>query len=290
MAEQAISEPVAVRRGAGDPRSSRARTLDLKRQPGFGTVAMLCLAMLYLPIAILVVFSFNTSRSVTRWESFSLQWFVKVLANDDIHDAALNSLKISIAATIAATIIATAAALATTRTRAWPGQTASYMVINLPLIVPEIVTAVATLSFFALLASIAGINLGLGNLILAHTVFCIPFAYLPIRARLEDMDLTLEQAAADLYATPWQAFRRVTLPLLTPGIASGAALAFIVSIDDFTITQLVYGPGQTTLPIHIWSQLHRSGVTPEINAISAVLLLVSIFFVTLSFLIGRKRK
>jgi len=287
MAEQVMSGPAAF---APAPRRAAKGTLDLKRQPGFGVIAMLCLVMLYAPIMILVVFSFNTSPSVTRWQSFSLDWFVKVLANDDIHDAAFNSLKISIIATVVATVIATAAALATTRTRPWPGQTAAYMVINLPLMVPEIVTAVATLSFFALLAAAAKINLGIGNLILAHSVFCIPFAYMPIRARLEDMDLTLEQAAADLYATPWQAFRRVTLPLLTPGISSGAALAFIVSIDDFTITQFVAGPGQTTLPLHIWGQLHRSGVTPEINAISAILLAVSILFVTLSFLIGRKRK
>src|SRR5262249_49361885 len=156
------------------------------------------------------------------------------------------------------TTIATAAALATTRTRPWPGQTAAYLVINLPLVVPEIITAVATLSFFALLASLAQINFGIGNLILAHSVFCIPFAYMPIRAGLEGMDLTLEQAAADLYATPWQTFRRVTLPLLTPGVSSGAALALIVSIDDFTITQMVAGPGQTTLPLYIYGQLHKT--------------------------------
>jgi len=290
MADQTIPRPLAIDSSIKRPRDPAKQALDLKRQPGFGTVAMLCLAMLYAPIVILVLFSFNTSPSVTRWQSFSLGWFFKVLANRDIHDAAFNSLQISIVATVVSTIIATAAALATTRTRPWPGQTAAYMVINLPLIVPEIITAVATLSFFALLASTAKINLGIGNLILAHSVFCIPFAYMPIRARLEDMDLTLEQAAADLYATPWQAFRRVTLPLLTPGVSSGAALAFIVSIDDFTITQMVAGPGQTTLPLYIWGQLHKTGVTPEINAISTILLVVSILFVTLSFLIGRKRK
>ncbi|TGV95540.1 ABC transporter permease subunit, partial [Mesorhizobium sp. M2E.F.Ca.ET.154.01.1.1] len=108
---------------------------------------------------------------------------------------------------------------------------------------------------FALIAGAFGLNFGIGNLILAHTVFCIPFAYMPIRARLEDMDLTLEYAAADLYATPWNAFKRITLPLLVPGIMSGAALAFIVSFDDFTITQLVAGPGQTTLPLYIWNQI-----------------------------------
>jgi spermidine/putrescine transport system permease protein len=112
---------------------------------------------------------------------------------------------------------------------------------------------------------------------------------MPIRARLEDMDVTLENAAADLYATPWKAFQRVTLPLLLPGIFSGMALAFIVSFDDFTITQLVAGPGQTTLPLYIWNQTRRP-MTPETNAISTILLLVSVFFVALSFIVARRRK
>ncbi len=266
-----------------------ARTLDLKRQPGFRIIAALCLIMLYAPIVVLVVFSFNDNRSVTKWTEFSLKWFVAVMHNQGIKNGAIISLQVAVSATVIATLVATAAALATTRTAPWRGQTPSYLMINLPLMVPEIVTAVATLSFFALLASTFGIGFGLGNLILAHTVFCIPFAYLPIRARLEDMDLTLEQAAADLYATPWQAFRRVTLPLLAPGITAGAMLAFIVSFDDFTITALVAGPGQTTLPLYIWGQIRR-GITPETNAISSILLCISVLFVTLSFIIGRWRK
>ncbi len=289
MADQVISATAALDRPAGRPTKRPGKTFDLKHQPGFAGIALTCLAVLYAPILIVVGFAFNSSRSVTRWSEFSLTWFEKALANGDIHSAAANTLIIASSATVVATVIATAAALATTRTRPWPGQATAYMFINLPLVVPEIVTAVATLSFFALLASQAGINFGIGNLILTHSVFCIPFAYMPIRARLEDMDLTLEQAAADLYATPWQAFRRVTLPLLTPGISSGAALAFIISFDDFTITQLVAGPGQTTLPLYIWGQLHKTGVSPEVNAISAVLLVISILFVSLSFLVGRRR-
>ena len=285
MADQAISSTPVLGRSAKRP----GKVFDLKRQPGFAGIALTCIAVLYAPILIVVVFAFNASRSVTRWSEFSLTWFAQAASNDDIHSAAANTLIIASSATVIATIAATAAALATTRTRLWRGQTTAYMIINLPLVVPEIVTAVATLSFFALLASVAGINFGIGNLIITHSVFCIPFAYMPIRARLEDMDLTLEQAAADLYATPWQAFHRVTLPLLTPGISSGAALAFIISFDDFTITQLVAGPGQTTLPLYIWGQLHKTGISPEVNAISAVLLVVSIVFVTLSFLVGRRR-
>ena len=130
------------------------------------------------------------------------------------------------------------------------------------------------------------ISFGEANLMIAHTVFCIPFAYLPIKARLENMDLTLEQAAADLYATPWRAFRRVTLPLLMPGIVAGAMLAFIVSLDDVIISMLVARPGQTTLPIFILGQIRR-GVTPEVNAVSTILLAVSVIFVTLFFLIRR---
>ena len=266
-----------------------ARRLDLKYQPGFGTIAMLCLILLYAPIAVLLVFSFNDNRSVTIWTEFSLDWYARALENEGIQNAAWMSIQIAVVATFASTVIATAAALATTRTARFRGQTATYMVINLPLTVPEIVTAVATLSFFALIRVGTGIDFGVGNLMIAHTVFCIPFAYLPIRARLEDMDLTLEQAAADLYATPWHTFRRITLPLLAPSIIAGAMLAFIISFDDFTITQLVAGPGQTTLPIYIWNQIRR-GITPETNAVSTILLGMSVLFVTVFFLIGRRQK
>ncbi len=267
--------------------SMRARTLDLKYQPGFGTVAGCCLVMLYAPIAVLVVFSFNDNRSVTRWTEFSLDWYRLAFENDGIRNAAWVSVEVAFIAMLFGTAMATAAALATTRVRPYRGMIPAYMVINMPLMVPEIVTGIATLSFFALMGNLLGFTFGQGNLIIAHTVFCVPFAYLPIRARLENMDLTLEQAAADLYATPWRAFRFVTLPLLMPGIIAGAMLAFIVSLDDVIITLLVARPGQTTLPIFILGQIRR-GVTPEVNAISTILLVVSIMFVTLFFLIRRR--
>jgi spermidine/putrescine transport system permease protein len=264
-------------------------SVDIKTQPGFKSVAILCLALLYTPILVLIAFAFNAGNLMMRWEGISLRWFGIALANQDFQSAARNTFTISVVATIVATLVATLAAIGMTRVKSWPGMRVAFMIINLPLMVPEIITAVATLSFFALLARGFGLNFGIGNIILAHCVFCIPFAFMPIRARLEDMDLTLENAAADLYATPWQAFKRVTFPLLVPGIASGAALAFIVSFDDFTITQLVAGPGQTTLPLYIWDQTRRP-MTPEINAISAILLLFSISFIVISFLIARKRK
>lgn len=262
--------------------------VDLKQQPGFKTIAFLCLALLYGPILILVLFAFNAGSLVMSWEGFSFKWFGVALANAQFHNAAKNTVMISVVATVAATTFATLAAIGLTRVKPWRGHSAALMIINLPLMVPEIITAVATLSFFSLLGKYFNLNFGIGNIMLAHIVFCIPFAFMPIRARLEDMDLTLEHAAADLYATPWQAFRRVTLPLLMPGVASGAALAFIVSFDDFTITQLVAGPGQTTLPLYIWNQIRRP-ITPEINAISTILLLVSVFFVSASFVVARRR-
>ncbi|MDX8530363.1 ABC transporter permease [Mesorhizobium sp. VK25A] len=264
------------------------RVMDIKDQPGFRSIAVICLLVLYVPVLILMIFSFNSGSLVTHWEGVTLNWYGSALLNEEFHSAAKNTLIISVTATIVSTICATLAAIGMTRVKPWRGLAAAFMVINLPLMVPEIITAVATLSFFALIAGVFGLNFGIGNLILAHTVFCIPFAYMPIRARLEDMDLTLESAAADLYATPWNAFKRITLPLLVPGIMSGAALAFIVSFDDFTITQLVAGPGQTTLPLYIWNQIRRP-MTPEINAISTILLLVSILFVSVSFLIARRR-
>jgi len=267
---------------------AEARIMDIKDQPGFRTIAIICLLVLYVPVLILMIFSLNSGSLVTHWEGVTLGWYGTALLNEEFHSAARNTMIISVTATIVSTICATLAAIGMTRVKPWPGLAAAFMVINLPLMVPEIITAVATLSFFALIAGTLGLNFGIGNLILAHTVFCIPFAYMPIRARLEDMDLTLEYAAADLYATPWNAFRRITLPLLVPGIMSGAALAFIVSFDDFTITQLVAGPGQTTLPLYIWNQIRRP-MTPEINAISTILLMVSILFVSVSFLIARRR-
>jgi len=273
---------------AGKAASRRSR-VDLRKQHGFGFMAALCLIVLYAPIAVLFVYSFNDTRSVSQWSGFSLDWYVKAFENTAIQEAAWNSLQIALVATVVATVCATMAALATTRTRPWRGMTASYMVVNLPLMVPEIVTAIATLIFFAVLYATLGLSFGVGNLMIAHAVFCIPFAYLPIRARLEDMDRTLEQAAADLYATPWQTFRRVTLPLMMPGITAGATLAFVVSFDDFTITLMLAGPGQSTLPIYIWTSLRR-GISPEINAMSSILLLISIILVTASFLLGRRRK
>lgn len=256
----------------------------LWRFTGVRPAAWLFFAFLYIPIFVLVVLSFNSGQSATLWESFSFKWYAVVADDPEILRAAKNSLIVASLATIIATSLATLAALGM-RGRSFRGQTLMSGVLGLPLLVPEIVTAVATLMFFAFI----GLKLSLFTILLAHIVFCIPFAYLPIRARLEGMDPRLAEAAADLYASPWKTFWKVTFPLLTPGIVSGAMLAFIISMDDFVITYFVAGAGATTLPVYIFSSI-RMGISPKINAISSIILLISIAFVALSYYVGQRRR
>lgn len=255
----------------------------LKKLPGTRETSLLVLAYLYLPILVLIGYSFNANRSATVWTEFSFAWYGKIVANPSIQAAAFNSLVVAGFATVLSTAIALAAALATSRP--FYGRRLVEGGINLPLILPEIVIAVATLLLFMSL----GIKLGLMTVIVAHVGFCIPFAYLPIRARLNDLDKSLLEAAGDLYASPWQVFRRVTLPLLWPAVLSGAVLAFVVSLDDFIMTFFVAGPGSTTLPVCIFSAI-KAGVTPEINAISTLMLVISIVLVVLSYWLGQRGK
>ncbi len=264
----------------------RPAPFSLKRQPGFGFIAVMCFFMLYAPIITLVIYSFNAGKYIAIWEGFSLQWYVAAWSNDAVQDAAIRSFVLAVQASGYSTVLALMVALGTTRTRPFPGQKLIYMMINQPLMVPEIVTAVALLILFAVIKMLTGIQ-GMYYLVAAHTAFCIPFAYLPIRARLEGMDLILETAAADLYATPWKTFRWVTLPLLWPGIIAGAMLAFVISLDDVVITEFVKSAGQETLPTYMLGQFRRV-ITPEINAISTVLLGVSLLAVCLFFFINRK--
>lgn len=263
------------------------RSFEVSRLPGFSTIAILAFVVLYLPIVTLVFYSFNAGNSAAQWQGFSLQWYGKAWANDAVKSATVRSLVIAVSAALIATTVATMAALGTTRRKAFKGQTFIYVMINQPLMVPEIVTAVALLIFFAGIKVATGYQ-GLGYLIIAHAAFCIPFAYLPIRARLEGMDLSFETAAADLYATPWQTFRRVTLPLMAPGIIAGGMLAFVISLDDVVITEFVKSGGQDTLPTYMLGQLRR-GVTPEVNAISTALLALTVAMLTAFFILTRNR-
>lgn len=266
---------------------ARARHFSVQARPGFATIAIICFLALYAPLVTLVAYSFNAGSNIALWEGLSLRWYVAAWQNEKVQEATVRSLAIAVSAAALSTIAATMAALGTTRVRPYRGQTVVYAMINQPLMVPEIVTAVALLIVFAAVKAATGYT-GILYLILAHTAFCIPFAYLPIRARLEDMDQTLETAAADLYATRWQAFRHVTLPLLGPGILAGAMLAFVISLDDVVITEFVKSAGQDTLPTYMLGQLRRV-ITPEINAISTALVAISVVIVTIFFIISRRR-
>ncbi|MEZ5773510.1 MAG: ABC transporter permease [Hyphomicrobiaceae bacterium] len=263
------------------------RGFSVKRLPGFGLIAMIVFVTLYAPILILVIYSFNEGTNPSIWQGFSTRWYESAWTNEHVQEAALRSLWLAAIAATVATVAATMAALATTRTAPFRGMTAIYAFINQPLMVPEIVTAVALLIFFAQIKMATGYT-GMGYMVAAHTAFCIPFAYLPIRARLESMDLSLERAAADLYATPWQAFRRITLPLMWPGVMAGLMLAFVVSLDDVVITEFVKSAGQETLPTYMLGQLRRV-VTPEMYAVSTAFLVLSILMVTFFFFINRSR-
>lgn len=262
-------------------------SFSINRLPGFALIAFLTFVLLYVPILTLVVYSFNAVASMSIWGGFSLDWYRAAFANRMVQEVSIRSLVIAVSAASVATTVATLAALATTRTSRFPGRTMIYALINQPLMVPEIVTGVALLIFFAMIKVQTGYT-GLGYLIAAHSAFCIPFAYLPIRARLETMDLTLERAAADLYATPLQAFRYITLPLLMPGILAGFMLGFVISLDAVVITEFVKSAGQDTLATYMLGQIRRA-VTPEMYAISTLFLLLSLIAVTIFFLLSRKK-
>jgi len=262
-----------------------AKKVDLRRFPGFLPMTWLCLFLLYAPLIIVMIYSFNDSNSITQWGGVSLRWYKDVfwgLEAEKFKLAAIHSLIIAVAAATVSTTIATMAATAMLRAGRFRGKSISFALINLPLMVPEIVTAVATLIFF----STIGFTTGLTTILMAHIVFCVPFAYLPIAARMQGIEDVYEQAALDLYATRYQAFRLILLPLMAPGVISGFLLAFIISLDDFIITNFVKGAGIETLPTAIFGAV-KQGIKPNIMAISTLLLLVSVVFVTLSYLVGR---
>jgi spermidine/putrescine transport system permease protein len=263
-----------------------ARKFDIRRYPGFAQLTVLCLLILYVPLLVVAVYSFNSSQSIVVFEGFSWRWYGDVFTGAEsakFKAAARNSFIIAIVAATVATTLATLAATGMVRGGAFRGRTLSFGLISLPLMVPEIVTAVATLIFF----NSIGFERGILTILLAHIAFCIPFAYLPISARMQGIEDTYEQAAMDLYATRRQAFTKVLLPLMMPGIISGFLLAFIISLDDFIITNFVKGAGVETLPTAIFGAV-KQGIKPNIMAISTMLLGFSIVMVTISYVVSKK--
>lgn len=250
----------------------RSRLLSLF---GWGTMAFL-----YLPLLILVVFSFNRSKYGAGWEGFTLEWYVKLFRNEKILRAAFNSLVVASLSCLAGTALGVMAAVAQERFP-WRRKALLEGFFYLPLVIPELMMAVGFLLFFGVL----GWRLGLGTLVAAHVTFNVPLVWLITRARLKKLDARLEDAAVDLGATRWQAFRKVTLPLLAPAVAAGALMAFVISLDCFIISFFVAGPDNTTLPVQIYSMLKFS-ISPEVHALSTVLFLVSMALVAAAWLLG----
>ena len=229
--------------------------------------AIAAYAFLYVPLVIVVVYSFNDSRLNAEWVGFTLDWYYKLFHNEDMLAAASNSLIIALVASLLSTLLGTMAGVAMYRYRL---KLLPILVLT-PIAIPEILMGVSLLIFFVLL----NFTLGLVSVALAHIAFCIGFVAIVVRSRLAGMDESLTEAARDLGATPWNAFRYVTLPLIMPGVIAGALMAFTLSIDDFVITFFTAGAGTVTLPLQIYSMI-KIAVTPEVNAVSTLLMLLTL--------------
>ena len=237
----------------------------------FHSILVYC--FLYAPILVLVIFSFNTARRNAVLTGFTLEWYYKLFQNTDLLRALENSLKVGFIATLFSTLIGSLAALALVRYN-FKGKSIFDGAIFVPLVIPEIVMGVALLTCFVGMK----IRLSLLTVIMAHIAFCSSYVAVTVRARLHGFNRTLEEAAMDLGADEWTTFRKITFPLIFPGILAGAMLAFTLSFDDFVITFFNAGVGSTTLPLKIYSML-KFGVTPEINAISTLILVVTFILV-----------
>jgi putrescine transport system permease protein len=233
------------------------------------TSVALGLAFLYLPILILVIYSFNASRLVTVWGGWSTRWYVSLLQNQAMLDAAWISLRIAFLTACAATVLGTLAALALVRAGRFRGRLLFSGLVYAPLVMPEVITGLALLLLFVAIE----IERGFWTVTIAHTTLTMGFVAVIVQARLIGFDRSLEEAAMDLGCPPVRTFMTVTLPLIAPAIAAGWVLAFMLSLDDLVIANFVTGPGATTLPIRIYSEV-RLGVRPEINAVCTIIIAV----------------
>ena len=245
----------------------------MNRRPVF-LITCLCFgfAFFYVPILSMIVFSFNKSRLATVWGGFSTQWYGKLLASDQIMNAALLSLKIALVSATFATILGTLAGLALARFKTFRARTLFSGLVTAPLIMPEVITGISALMLFILMAEYIGWpgQRGFTTITIAHITFSMTYVAVIIQSRLASMDRSIEEAAMDLGSRPWQVLKDITLPVISPAILSGWLLAFTISLDDVVITAFTSGPGSTTLPLLVWSKV-RLGVTPDINALATVI-------------------
>lgn len=237
--------------------------------------ALVALAFLYVPLAVIAVYSFNDSRINAVWKGFTLKWYVSLFANEYLMEALLNSLLIAVLSTVLSTVLGTLTAFALRRDSRWKKLFAGFL--YLPILIPDIVMGLSLLVLFSQLF----IPLGRGTILIAHVTFSISYVYVIVSARFEGMNPQLEEAAQDLGAGPWETFRFVTLPLIAPGMMAGALIAFTLSIDDFMVSFFVSGPESTTLPLYIYGLVKR-GISPEINALSTIMIALTVILVILA--------
>lgn len=240
--------------------------------------------LMYLPIAVVVVFSFNQSKLPVAFTGFSLEWYDKLFHNTAMMEALGNSLILGVSSCLISAVIGTLGAVGLSRIH-WRSKGLLEYISILPLMIPEIILGMVLMAFFYML----GLPFGMLTLLLGHTVFCVPYILMEVKARLVGMDPSLEEAARDLGAGPFRAFWDITLPLIMPAVVSGSLLAFAMSMDDVVISIFVNGPRLSTLPIKVYTQL-KTGVTPEINALCTLMLAVTLFILLLYSLVKRGRK
>ncbi|MBF0676680.1 ABC transporter permease subunit [Pseudomonas sp.] len=237
------------------------------------------LLFIYLPMIILVIYSFNGSRLVTVWGGWSVKWYVGLLDNRQLMSAVMRSLEIACYTAIAAVAIGTLAAFVLTRVPRFRGRTLFGGLVTAPLVMPEVITGLSLLLLFVAMAQLIGwpAERGIVTIWIAHTTFCASYVAIVVMARLRELDLSIEEAAMDLGARPWKVFFLITVPMIAPSLAAGAMLSFALSLDDLVLASFVSGPGSTTLPMEIFSAV-RLGVKPEINAVASLILLVVSMF------------
>ena len=275
---------------------ARGRTLsDRLLDPATAVVAASCLLFLWLPVAVLLVFSFSGARQPHVWGGFSTRWYEALVDHPDVRRTAANSLTIATSVAALSTVLGTLLALGIDR-RARTRRTAALdAAVMVPILVPDVVQGISLLlgfvvAFGAIDRLFGGApTLGRWTVVIAHTAFASSYVAILVRARLATVPRSLEEAALDLGATPAQAFRRVTLPLLAPAVVGGALLAFTLSLDEYVLTFFTSGPGSDTLPVWIASAVRRGQVTPVLNALSAILVVGSVALVSLSVLVQRRR-
>lgn len=260
---------------------------------GFANIMLIIgLVFIYLPLIIMVIYSFNASKLVTVWGGWSTQWYSSLWDNTQLMGSVFRSLQIALCTAISAVAIGTMAAFVLTRIPRFHGKGLLGGMVTAPLVMPEVITGLSLLLLFVAMNNVIGwpVERGMMTIWIAHTTFTSSYVAILVSSRLRELDISMEEAAMDLGAKPWKVFMQITIPMITPSLVAGGMMAFALSLDDLVLASFVSGPGSTTLPMEIFSSV-RLGVKPEINAIASLILLcVSLFTFTMWFIMARAEK